>query len=158
VRQFSVTVKIRRRIDNEEWTMIRVYGPQLQGDKIQFMQELRDIRPTAHDRWVMLGDFNLIYRASDKSSGNVNRSLMNQFHRLLEEIEMKELHLHGRRFTWTSGTQAPTQSKIDHVFVTQDWEMLYKHCHLQAARTSMLDHCPMIVTCNPFHRRYKGFR
>jgi endonuclease/exonuclease/phosphatase family metal-dependent hydrolase len=106
-------------------------------DRMQFMQELRDIWLTTHERWVLLDDFNLIYRASDKSSGNVNRRLMNQFHQPLEEIKMKELHLHDCCFTWTTGTWAPTQIKIDHVFVTQDWELLYEHCHLQAGGKSM---------------------
>jgi hypothetical protein len=43
------------------------------------MQELRSIKPTSLEKWVLLGDFNLIYRTSDKSHGHVNRRLMNQF-------------------------------------------------------------------------------
>jgi hypothetical protein len=89
VRQFSITVQIKRRIDNEEWSMTGVYDPQLEGDKMQFLQELRDIRPTAHERWVLLGDFNPIYRMSDKGNNNVNRRLLNQFGQVLEVLEMK---------------------------------------------------------------------
>jgi hypothetical protein len=158
VRQFSITVQIKRRIDNEEWSMTGVYGPQLEGDKMQFLQELRDIRPTAHERWVLLGDFNLICRMSDKSNNNVNRRLLNQFGQVLEVLEMKELHLHDHLFTWTSGTRAPTQTKIDHIFVTKDWGLMYTNGHLQAGATSISDHCPMVLTCNPFHIRYRGFR
>jgi hypothetical protein len=47
---------------------------------------------------------------------------MSSFHANLEELEVKELQLHGRRFTWTSGTENPTQTKIDHVFSTKEWE------------------------------------
>jgi endonuclease/exonuclease/phosphatase family metal-dependent hydrolase len=135
-----------------------VYGPQLEGEKLQFMQELRDIRPMTYKRWVLLGDFNLIYKICDKSNGNVNRRLLNQFRQVLEELEVKELHLNGHRFTWTSKTRTSTQTKIDHVFVTKEWEMLYSNCHLQAGGSSISDHCPMILTCNPFHRAYKVFR
>jgi hypothetical protein len=124
---------------------------------MQFLQELRDVRPTTHERWVLLGDFNLIYRMSDKSNDNVNRRLLNHFRQVLEVLEMKDLHLHGCRFTWTSRTHAPTQTKIDHVFVMKEWELLYTNCHLQAGGTSISDHCPMVLTCNPFHRRYRGF-
>jgi hypothetical protein len=135
-----------------------VYGPQSEGEKLQSMQELRDIRPTANERWVLLGDFNLIYRMCDKSNGNgnVNRRFLNQFRQVLEELEVKELHLHGRRFTWTSGSRTPMQTKIDHVFVTKEW-LLYTNCQLQAGSSSILDHYPMILTCNPFHQAYKGF-
>jgi hypothetical protein len=50
-----------------------------------------------------------------------------------------------------------SQTKIDHVFVSMDWEMLYSDCHLQAGGSSMSDHYPVLVSCSPFHRRYKGF-
>jgi hypothetical protein len=58
---------------------------------------------------------------------------------LVDEVEMKELHLHGQRFTWSSGTHTPTQTKIDHVFSTKDWEILHSNCHLQARSTSVSD-------------------
>jgi hypothetical protein len=135
-----------------------VYGPQSEADKLSFMQEIRQINQTVHERWLLLGDFNLIYRASDKSNGHINRRLMNSFRLLVDEVEMKELHLHGRRFTWSSGTQTPTQTKIDHVFASKEWEILHSDCHLQAGSTPISDHCPMILSCAPFHKRFKGFR
>jgi len=33
---------------------------------------------------------------------------MNKFKSITDEMEIKELHLHGRRFTWTSETDDPT--------------------------------------------------
>jgi hypothetical protein len=155
VRQFSVTVDITNRANNETWTLTGVYGPQAETDKTIFMQEIELIKQSASDRWLLLGDINLIYRASDKSTGRINRGLMNRFRHLLDGIE---IHLHGRRFTWTSGTQAPTQTKIDHVFASKDWELIYPTCHLHAAETLVSDHCPMILTGSPSYRRYKGFR
>jgi hypothetical protein len=88
---------------------------------------------------------------------NINRRLMNKFWSCLDEIEMKEIHLHGHRYTWTSSTQNPTQTKIDHVFTTKDWEFLYPDCHLQAGGTSVSNHCPLILACNPLQKRFKGF-
>jgi hypothetical protein len=57
---------------------------------------------------------------------------MNQFRTLLDELKVKELQLHDRRFTWTSGTTNPSQTKINHVFVTKDWELAHPSCYLQA--------------------------
>jgi hypothetical protein len=56
--------------------------------------------------------------------------MMNQFRTLLDELKVKELQLHDRRFTWTSGTTNPSQTKIDHVFVTKDWELAHPSCYL----------------------------
>jgi hypothetical protein len=33
----------------------------------------------------------------------MDRKLLSGFRQLLIDIKMKELHLHGRRYTWTSG-------------------------------------------------------
>jgi hypothetical protein len=113
IRQFSVTATIKQRMDNEEWTVTAVYGPQTDADKLFFLQELRQLRQSATTRWIVLGDFNLIYRSSDKNNCRVNRRLMNSFRSALDELEVRELHLHGRKFTWSSGTASPTMTKID---------------------------------------------
>jgi exonuclease III len=145
-------------VDNEKWTLTTVYGPQTEMEKISFMGEIRALKQTAHERWLLLGDFNLIYRASDKNNSNINRHLMNRFRICLEEIEMKPIHLHGCRYTWTSGALNPTQTKIDHIFTTKGWELFYPNCHLQAGGTSISDHCPLILACSPLQKRFKGFR
>jgi exonuclease III len=149
IHQFLVTVTITRRVDNEKWTLTIVYGPQTEAEKLTLMDEIRLLKQITHERWLLLGGFNIIYRANDKSNANINRRLMNRFRSCLDEIEMKEIHLHDRRYTWTSGTQNPTQTKIGHIFATKDWEFLYPDCHLQAGCTSMSDHCLLILACNP---------
>jgi hypothetical protein len=45
---------------------------------------------------------------------------MSSFCATLDALEVKELQLDGRRFTWTSGTANPTQTKINHVFSTKE--------------------------------------
>jgi endonuclease/exonuclease/phosphatase family metal-dependent hydrolase len=144
-------------MDSVSWTIIGMYDPQNDVRKLQLMQELRLIKTTANSRWVLLGDFNLIYRASDKNNPNVNRRLMNQFRLVLEDLKLKELQLHGHRFTWSSGTTNPTLTKIDHVFITKEWELAFSNCYLQALSTSVSDHCPLLITCTPFNRKYQGF-
>jgi hypothetical protein len=45
-----------------------------------------------------------------------------------------------------------------HVLVSQAWELLYPNCHQQAGSSTISDHCPMVLFCTPFQRKYKGFR
>jgi endonuclease/exonuclease/phosphatase family metal-dependent hydrolase len=135
-----------------------VYGPQGDSDKLNFLQEIKQIKQDGDRKWLLLGDFNLIYRASNKSNGQINRRLMSSFRWILDDLELKELHLHGCRFTWTSATNNPTLTKIDHVFRTREWELQHPHCHLEALGSSVSDHCHMVLSCAPFHRKYNGFR
>jgi exonuclease III len=158
IKQHSVTATIETRLDKTTWTITVVYGPQGDTEKLNFLQEIRHTKQTADTQWLILGDFNLIYRTSDKNNGRINRRLMSSFRWILDELELKELHLHGRRFTWSSMTSNPTLTKIDHVFSTREWELKHPHCHLQALGSSVSDHCPMVLSCTPFHKRYNGFR
>jgi endonuclease/exonuclease/phosphatase family metal-dependent hydrolase len=151
VLQHSIMVTITSTRNNEVWRVTWVYSPQDDPSKLIFLQELRQIKLVARSRWALLGDFNLIYRAADKNRPRVNKRMMNQFRTLLDELEVKELQLHGRRFTWTSGTASPTQTKIDHVFVTKEWELAHLSCYLQALDTSVSDNCPMLLNYHPFH-------
>jgi exonuclease III len=68
VRRSSVTVQIKQRKDNAEWSLTGVYGPQSDNDKIEFLQELRQLKQAVQTQWLLLGDFNLIYRACDKAT------------------------------------------------------------------------------------------
>jgi hypothetical protein len=144
-KQHSIKATIARRSDMTSWTITVVYRPQGDTAKLEFLQEIKQIKQRADSKCLILGDFNLICRASDKNNGRINRRLMSSFSHILDELELKELHLHSRRFTWTSATSNPTQTKIDHVFSTRDWELKHPHCHLQALGSSVSDHCPMIL-------------
>lgn len=73
-----------------------MYGPQGDADKLQFLTEIRVVRQQMLQKWVILGYFNMIYTACDKNNARINLRLMNSFKSILDELELKELHLHGR--------------------------------------------------------------
>lgn len=43
--------------------------------------------------WLILGDFNLIYKAEDKSNNRLNRRLMTRFKETLDEAQLMEVDL-----------------------------------------------------------------
>jgi hypothetical protein len=134
-----------------------VYGPQLDADKHQFLLEMRNLQNQVLPQWCMLGDFNVIFRADQKNNGQVNTRLMNSFRTTLDNLELKELKPHGRKFTWSNETDNPTFTKIDHIFVTKDWELARPNSFLQALSTSASDHYPMLLMRSP-DQHYRKFR
>lgn len=76
-----------------------VYGPCDDTEKLLFLDELVAIRGRRRGPWLVLGDFNLIYEARDKSNSNLNHSMMAKFRAALNAGELREISLHGRRFT-----------------------------------------------------------
>jgi endonuclease/exonuclease/phosphatase family metal-dependent hydrolase len=103
--------------------------------KIMFLDELRIIKDACPGPWMVAGDFNLIYRASDKNNSNINRAMLGCFRRLIDDLALKEIPLHGRKFTWSNQQDEPVLVKLDHVFCSVDWEILFPNVLLQSAAT-----------------------
>jgi len=140
----SVTVQLCP-VNGVSWWLTCVYGPQGMDEKIQFLQELRDIRGGCPDPWVLVGDFNLIYKEEDKNNDNYNRAMMGRFRRLINDLAIKEIPLHGRKYTWSNQQNNPTLVKLDRVFCSVDWEDLFPYCLLQSMASEDSDHCPLLL-------------
>jgi hypothetical protein len=97
-----------------------------------FIRELRQLKRQTKPQWLIIWDFNLIYKLQDKNNGRVNRGLMHRFKRAIDHLEVKEINLVGRNFTWSNGQDPPTLSEIDIGFCTQAWEDWHANPILQA--------------------------
>jgi hypothetical protein len=122
-----------------------VYGPRDNMDKRLFLKELRELKDLAKPAWLILGDFNLIYMDQDKSNGRLNRRMMSHFRRTLNHLEVKEIHLRGRWFTWSNEQSAPTMSHIDRAFSSIAWEDLHPYPVISPMSSSTSDHCPLKI-------------
>lgn len=78
VDNFSTTIQFSLN-NGRPWWLTCVYGPQGIENKIQFLQELRDIRAACPGPWLIAGDFNLIYKDEDRNNANFNRVMMGRF-------------------------------------------------------------------------------
>lgn len=140
------------------WFITGVYGSQ-EDDMINFLQELRSLLPTVSRReWLILGDFNLIYQAAHKSNQNLNRRLMGSFISALNHLDLKEINLSGRRFTWCNERENSTYTRIDRMFCTTSWDLLFPSAFLQALPTLASDHAPLLLHGEMERQHFKGFR
>ena len=79
---------------------------------------------------------------------------MGRFRRLLNDLELKESCLIGRRYTWSNERRQPTLEKIDRWFSTSDWDAVHPDHLLQALSSSISDHCPLLMATNvSLHRK-----
>ena len=117
----SVTALIRAASGHVQWHITVVYGPQEDNDKLMFLAELRWMKQVVSDNWLLIGDFNLILHAADKSNTNLNRRLMGAFRDVVQDLDLIELNLRGRKFTWSNDR---TQTRIDHTFCSAAWDLM----------------------------------
>lgn len=97
--------------DDSTWTLTGVYGPQGDQEKILFLEELKNLKEHTLERWLLIGDFNLIYKAEDKSNDRLDRRMMNNFKQTLDDNQLMEIELRGRRFIWSNEQDNPTFHK-----------------------------------------------
>jgi hypothetical protein len=63
-------------------------------------------------------------------------------------LELIDLHLHGRYYTWSNERDSPTLVKLDRALVTVDWEEAFPNFFLQALSSDASDHCPLLLYTN----------
>jgi hypothetical protein len=66
-------------------------------------------------------------------------------------MEVKEIQLSGRKYTWSKRRTNPTMSRIDHAFCSVMWERWYAKPFLEAMSSSTSDHCLLLLSplCPP---------
>lgn len=101
---FSVSVLVHTGGDSERplWWLTVVYGPQGDSEKELFLEELSAVRDACSGPWAILGDFNLILDEVDKNNDSINRHNMSRFRQTIADLELLDIHLHGRRYTWSN--------------------------------------------------------
>lgn len=72
--------------------------------------------------------------------------MMMRFWAKLNLLELKELYLNGRRYTWSNKRQEATLEKIDHIFFcTNSWDEQYLDCFLTVLGLIISDHYPLLM-------------
>lgn len=113
--------------------------------KSAFLDELCQVHAEATGPVMICGDFNQIYRATDKNNNCLNLCSMRCFQCLLDDCQLQELYLHGRLYTSTNERQRATLERIDRAFALIDWLETFPSHHLRCLSSDCLDHVPLLL-------------
>ncbi|XP_062106727.1 uncharacterized protein LOC133818056 [Humulus lupulus] len=102
--------------------------------------------------WIVLGDFNATFSGGDRSGGNAITG-----NELADAIDWKvianvqSLKATGSFFTWTNNQEGTARifSKIDHVFITEEWLDFFPQTLAKFSWEVVSDHCSCIVSNIP---------
>jgi hypothetical protein len=99
----------------------------------------------------------MIYKAEDKSNARLDRRRMGPFFCLLNDMVLKEIHLNGGLYTRSNERAHPTLERIDHAFITSDWEDIFPRCDLHALSSYCSDHTPLLLRLDVEPTRKRWF-
>uniref|UniRef100_A0A6V7QQE7 Reverse transcriptase domain-containing protein n=1 Tax=Ananas comosus var. bracteatus TaxID=296719 RepID=A0A6V7QQE7_ANACO len=75
--------------------------------------------------WVVLGDFNVLLSVQDKNGPTVNINNILRFREVVQEMGLVDLPILNRSFTWSNGRGVPTLERLDRVFISNAWVLVF---------------------------------
>jgi hypothetical protein len=91
------------------------------------------------------GDFNILKHPHEKNNDNFDQRWPFLFNVVIDGLNLKELNMTGRRFTWANNLPHPTFEKLDRILVTTDWEAKYHLSSVVALSRDISDHTPILL-------------
>ena len=142
---FYVKFTLRSKHDDFKFVLYTVYGPAQQQNKQAFLAEMVNTCSKESLPYLIRGDFNIMRGPEDKSSGEFNFKWPNLFNAVIESLDLKEIVMSGRQFTWAGPGDDPTFEKLDRVLVSTEWEIRYPLSTVEPRDRNISDHTPLIL-------------
>jgi hypothetical protein len=67
------------------------------------------------------------------------------FNAVIDGLNLKEIQLTGRKYTWANNLAVPTFEKLDRILVTTEWEEKYPLTTVHALTRGVSDHTPLLL-------------
>lgn len=96
--------------------------------------------------WILIGDFNLVRSADDKNNGNFNQALAAAFNDTIQDLNISELHLKDRLFTWSNQRTTPILARLDRAFSNYEHSLVFPSATLSSLPRPTSDHTPILLT------------
>jgi hypothetical protein len=127
-----------------KWALVVVYGP-AQTPKDQFLTEL--VHMVSHERLptLMGGVFNILMHAHEKNKDNFEGRWPFLFNCVIDGLNLHELEMFGRQFTWVNSLPNPTYEKLDRILISTKWELINMLSIVVALPWVVSDHTPLLI-------------
>jgi hypothetical protein len=90
-------------------------------------------------------DFNILRHPSEKNNDHFHARWPFLFNAIIDGLNLKEIQLTGRKYTWANSSANPTFEKLDRVLVTTEWEEIFLLTTVRALFRDVSDHTPLLL-------------
>ncbi|XP_028083438.1 uncharacterized protein LOC114284690 [Camellia sinensis] len=94
--------------------------------------------------WCLGGDFNEIRTVGERIGVSYRDRGMREFNQFIDNCEVVDVPMIGRKFTWCNALDGNKWSRIDRFLISPEWLMRFKLKLLGLPRT-VSDHCPFVL-------------
>ncbi|KAG2588484.1 hypothetical protein PVAP13_5NG346681, partial [Panicum virgatum] len=139
-RRHTLTVVLSSTSSDHRLTITNVYAPSDHRDSPLFLNGLKELKPHINGAWLLLGDFNLVRSATDKNNCAIDTRLCQMFNDTLDHLEVVELPLLDKLFTWSNQREHPTLARLDRVFANHTQCTVFPNTSLTSLVWPTSDH------------------
>jgi hypothetical protein len=145
---YHIKLHIRNRADNFTWSLVAVYGAAQEEFKADFLRKLVNLVKDNPYPILIGGDFNLLRYRHEKSKGRFDDHWPFLFNAVIDSLDLREVTMVGRQFTWANSLPKPTFKKLDRVFMDANWESKFPMVSVRALERieGLSDHAPILLT------------
>jgi hypothetical protein len=137
--------KIIDMFETYQWVLFPIYGAAQDDKKPDFLAEL--VRTCDNEEGPLLigGDFNILRHKEDKNNENFNGHWPFMFNAIIESLDLREIAMSDRQYTWANRRANPTFEKLDRILASVDWENKFPLVFVRALTRSGSDHTPLLI-------------
>jgi hypothetical protein len=150
--EFFVKFRLRNKKDDFKWALVAVYGAAKPEFKEAFLTELVQSCQKEKIPVCVGGDFNIIRNRSEKNNDRYNERWPFLFNAVIDSLDLREIEMSGRKFTWANSRQVPTYEKLDRVLVGTEWELKFPLATVEALNRGISDHTPLLLDTGESNR------
>lgn len=142
---FHITIEFISNLDNSSWFLTNVYGPNSAEDKLEFTTWLQNLNINQSKLWMILGDFNYIRGPDNRNKPGGDTNSMMTFNNIIINLDLVEIPLKGRSFTWSNQQESPLLEKLDWIFTSSHWTTTFPGTLAFPLARITSDHVPIKV-------------
>lgn len=143
--KFAITLEFTSLLSNDAWFLKVIYAPCTPSGKRAFLDWFKGIQMTPKTDWLFVGDFNLIRRPEDRNREGADVNEMFLFNEEINTLDLIELPLHGRKYTWTNKQFPPLLERLDRFFTLNSWTNSFPNTVVKALTMETSDHWPCVI-------------
>jgi hypothetical protein len=94
---------------------------------------------------LMGGDYNILRHPFEKNNDRYNNRWPFLFNAVIDGLNLKELQMSSRKYTWANNLATPTYEKLDRILITTEWEEKFPLSMVQALTREVSGHTPLLL-------------